>query len=242
MFIPRDDQGRCCPNCGDLIRANGDGAENSELGRELGQLATPHSPWIMEILESFYLSDEELAAVKRQIIPELIRRAPQFVKAVVTAVAVPVLQERVQRHYKAKGVPSSEAEELVGIFVLKIVKALFGEELRGNAGAWVTRVRNTVLADYGRAKQREERRFGKRKHPEALAAVASLDEESLSLFLEDLSAPSRELVQRLFENAKWAELAAHCQQKLDEARTPIQSIEWPEGSLPLRKRRRRQSS
>jgi DNA-directed RNA polymerase specialized sigma24 family protein len=244
---PCDDREERCPACNGLIPADGDCArcaENSELRRELGELSTPHSPWIMEILESFYLSDEELAAVTPQIIPELIRRAPQFVKSVIIAVVLPILGERALRHYAAKGVSYSEAEELASTFVLNVLKAIFGQELRGNSGAFATKIRNNILMDHWRTKEREERRFGKRKDVAALADVedASLDEASLRFVIDGLPPQSREIVQRLVEDAKWAELAAHCQQKINEATNPIQSIEWPEGSLPLRKRRRRRST
>jgi DNA-directed RNA polymerase specialized sigma24 family protein len=235
---------RRCPVCDEPVRRDCECArcaENSELRRELGELSTPHSPWIVEILESFYLSDEELAAVKPQIIPELIRRAPQFVQSVIIAVVLPMLQERARRHYAAKGVPYAEAEELAATFVLNVLKAIFGQELRGNSGAFVAKIRSNVLMDHWRTKERQKRRFGKRKGVTALADFedTSLDEASLKFVIDGLPPQSREIVQRMAEDAKWAELAAHCQQKLNEAKNPIQSIEWPEGSLPLRKKRRR---
>jgi hypothetical protein len=235
-----DGHGRRCAVCEDPIGDNGRCARCAERVADPGKWTDAYFLVIADTLKSLRLSDEELALVEPQIIPEIERRLAQLVKAAIIAAALPQLQQRAQRYYVAKGVPYSEAEEQASAFSLKVLKTLFGEELRGNAGAWAATVKNSVFADYGRAKEREERRFGKRKRPEALVNIASLDEESLSLYLEDL--PSGEIVRRLIENEKWVELAAHCQQKIDEESNPAQSIEWPEGSLPLRKRRRRRST
>ncbi len=98
--------------------------------------------------------------------------------------------------------------------------------------------------DYWRMKGREKRHLGIRQDADSLADVrdASLDEASLKALIEDLPDPSREIVERRLEGAEWAEIAANHQKTVDEVRKAVQSIEWPEGSLPLRKRRRRKSS
>ena len=153
--------------------------------------------------------------------------------------ALPVLEQRAERFYAANRVPPSEVEELGSTFVLKTLRQLFGQELRGKAGAWISTIRNSVLWDHRRAKAREQKRFGNRKGAGAIEGIESLDDESLTLYVDDLRGPSREIAQRSLHDAEWAAISAHYQRKLDDARQAVESLKWDEASLPLYKNRHR---
>jgi ParB-like chromosome segregation protein Spo0J len=225
--VPSDD--------GDCLRCS----KNEE-----GEASLPKSfaeDWIAGTLQTFILSDEEIAEVKARIPIELKRLIPGFFKCVTIAALLSILQRRALAFNLAKGVPFSDSEELSGKLVEKLWRNLFGGWPTGNSGAWVTTIRNSILMDYFRAKERERKHL-KKRNDAALANLhdESFDETSFNEFVEELHATSPQLIQQhLRADAKWAKTVASYEKKLADAADDVMSMEVEGQFLPLRKKRRR---
>ncbi len=230
----------CCPICGELIVGNTECARCAD-NEGLRQTPGPHARWINETLACFQFSDEEMAEFGPQVISEIERQLPGSLKAWVLRAILPLLQQRAERFFRFKGVPSEDAYDLSGTFVEKHLQELSKGGPRGNAGTWSVKIRWTTLADYWRRKGRERRWFGEQQEPAELAKVhdPSLDDDALKVFIEELPVQQRDVLDRLREGQKWADIAAYYQRKVADLKEDLQSLKWPEGSVPLRKNRRR---
>ena len=237
-----DGHGRRCPICDERIHDDGDCLRCSKNTERKASLSDPPAEhWIRGTLQTFILSDEEIAEVKARIAIELKRLLPGFFKCVTLSALLPVIQRRALAFNLAKGVPFSDSEELAGKLVEKLWRNLFGGWPTGNAGAWVTTIRNSVLMDYFRAKERERNHFKKRNDATLVGLIdESFDEASFTEFVEELHATSPELIeQHLRADAKWAKTVASCEKKLADAADRVMSMEVEGQSVPLRKKRRR---
>jgi DNA-directed RNA polymerase specialized sigma24 family protein/ParB-like chromosome segregation protein Spo0J len=232
-----------CPLSNATVVPSGDGDCLRCSKNEEGEASLPKSfaeEWIGGTLQTFILSEEEIAEVKARFRIELMRLLPGFFKSVTIAALLPVIQRRSLAFYLAKGI-RSDAEDLAAKHVEKIWKQLFGGWPHGNPGSWVTTIRNSTLMDYFRAKKRERKHFTE-WNDAALANVhdESFDETSFNEFVEEQQATSPELIaQHLRADAKWARTVASAQQKLVDAADDVMSMEVEGQSVPLRKKRRR---
>jgi DNA-directed RNA polymerase specialized sigma24 family protein len=165
-------------------------------------------------------------------------------QATVAALLQHILQ-RGRAFFLWKGVPFSDAEELESKLAVKILDQLSKGNLPGNAIAWSKKIQGTIFMDYLRAKYREKNRLGQRQDADVLANVhdAAHDHDArLRELIEEIPADSRDVVERLIDGQEWAAIAAHHQKTVDELKEAVRSIEWPEGSGLLRRRRRRRPS
>jgi hypothetical protein len=120
---------------------------------------------------------------------------------------------------------------------LRVLKALSGVEVRGNSGAWLMAIRNSVLLDHWRAKERERRRLGNKKGAAHLDRIGSAGEESLRLAIEHLPAQLREAAEAMLHDPKWQRTVEHHEKKQKDEKRPKQSLEWDGERLPLRNKR-----
>lgn len=207
------------------------------------QSRAPHLQSVIETLQCFVLSEEEIAEVKQQFDCEMDRHLPAFLKSMTVGALLPLIQSRVRKFYLMNGVPISDAEDRAATVALKVLEGLSKNGSWGNVGAWIARIRFTVLMDYWRAIGRERSRLGNRESTDVLADVpdASSDEASLRLLIEQVPDDLREVVEQLLEGRDWQEIAEHHQKTVAEVKKSLQSLQWPEGTAPLRKKRQRRS-
>jgi DNA-directed RNA polymerase specialized sigma24 family protein len=193
------------------------------------------------MLGYFRFSSEEAAEFSPQVISEIERRLPEWLKSMTLMGILPLIQRRGRKFYLLMGVPFSDADELASKLVENVLHGLSKAFPRGNVGAWIATIQRHVLMDYWRMKGRERRHLGIRQDADSLADVrdVSVDEAALQRLIEDLPAASREIVERRLEGAEWTEIAVHHQKTVNDLKKSVQSMIWPEGSLPLRKKRRR---
>jgi hypothetical protein len=239
MVTPINGQGHRCSICNTLIQGNGkcDRCAEKAGGFDRGEETNPHSLLIAETLRTIGLSDEEIARLRPWITSEFERRLPQILKSIAIATALPSVERRVQRYYASKNVGAAEAEDLGSQFVLKVLRTLFGLEVRGNSGAWLMKIRNTVLLDHWRAKERERKLLGKRKGMGPLADIESVDEQSLRLAIEELPPSKRDAAKALLEDPQWTRTVEYHEKKLASEKQPRQSLELDGDSVLLRNKR-----
>jgi DNA-directed RNA polymerase specialized sigma24 family protein len=244
MLKLRDDQGRRCPTCNVLIPPNGECARC--LGKpgavDRSKQTDPHMQSVVETLKCFLRpdSDEEVEALKAQIIEYVESLMPEFLKRVTLEALLPLIQQRAQAFFLAND-PYCDAEDFAATLVLKILKDIDEEYPHGNVGAWVARIRTNQLLDHWKKKGIERRWFGNREDPGALANVpeADSDDPSHQLFLKELSAVRHGIVEELRNGKTWQEIAARYEATPDDLRKTLLSMEWDGQSVPLRKKRRR---
>jgi hypothetical protein len=236
-----DGHGRRCPVCDERIDDDGGCprcAENRMGVAASAEVPAQHLQWIADTLRTFILSDKEIVQVKADIASELGRLTPGFFKSVTVAACLRVIQQRSRVFYLSMGVSHADADELASKHVEKIWRLLFGGWPRANAGAWVTSIRSTILADFGRAKKR------RRKERELTDAIGkglqdgAIDEASQNEEMEELLVRSPEFVEQLMKDAAWTQTVAYHQKKLDDAGKDVMSLEWEGQSVPLRNKRR----
>jgi DNA-directed RNA polymerase specialized sigma24 family protein len=206
------------------------------------QSADRHSRWIIETLRCFLFAKEEAPEFGEQVIAEIERRLTEVLRNATLAALLPAIRRGAERFYRSQEVSFWDAEDLAGKLVVKVLDGLSKGGPTGNPGAWISRIRFTILMDFWRIKQRERNGLGIRQDAALLAEVhdASLDEASLRLLFDELPTDLRRLLSA--ESEEGAAIAEHYQQTVDELTQAVQSLEWPEGSSPLKRRRRRRSS
>jgi DNA-directed RNA polymerase specialized sigma24 family protein len=245
MIQPHDDQAYRRPKCDGPIAASSDAAEHRENSEPRGRDASAYARVINETLGGFRFTEAEAAEFSPQVIGEIERRLPAFLKAATVAGLLPLILRRGRAYFLSKGVPFSDVEELEGKLMFKILDQLSKCNLRGNASAWSKKIQGTIFMDYLRAKYREKRRLGQRQEADTLADVhdaAHDDDARLRELIEEIPADSRDIVERRIGGQEWAVIAAHYQKTVDELKESVRSLEWPEGSGLLRRRRRRRPS
>jgi DNA-directed RNA polymerase specialized sigma24 family protein len=195
------------------------------------------------MLACFQFSDEEVAEFSPQVISEIERQLLGSFKTWTLRALLPLLQQRAERFYRFKGLSPEDAKDLSGGFVEKVLDQLSKNFPHGNVGTWIVMIRWSIFVDYLRRKSREREHFGAQQEPEWFAKVPDpLDDEGaleLRAFMEELPVEQRDVLDRLREGQKWSEIAEYYQTKTAELRKDLQSLKWPEGSVPLRKNRRR---
>jgi DNA-directed RNA polymerase specialized sigma24 family protein len=242
MIQPCDDPKHRCPKCDGPIPASGDGAERLKNSASWSEDGSVYARLINETLGGFRFTEAEAAEFSPQVIGEIERRLPAFLKSATVAGLLPLILQRGRMYFLSQGVPLSDVEELEGKLAVKILDQLAKGNLPGNASAWSKTIQRTLFMDYLRTKYRQKNRLGQRQDADLLADVHDAghdDDARMRELIEDLSADSRDIVERLVEGEDWATIAAHYEKTVDELKEAVRSLDWPEGSLRLRRRRRR---
>jgi hypothetical protein len=245
MNMSFDDKAYRCPNCDEPIAASGEGAEHREASESQNRQASAYARMINDTLGGFRFTEAEAAEFSPQVIGEIERRLPAFLKSATVAGLLPLILQRGRMYFLSQGVPLSDVEELEGKLAVKILDQLAKGNLPGNASAWSKTIQGTIFMDYLRAKYREKNRLGPRQDADFLADVLDArhdDDARLRELIEAFPADSRDIVERLVEGDDWATIAAHYEKTVDELKEAVRSLDWPEGSLLLRRRRRRRPS
>lgn len=241
MFTPSDDQKHRRPRCDSPIAANGSGAELRDNSAAQAQEAGAYARQINERLGGFRLTEAEAEEFSPQVIGE--RRPVEFLGAATVADLLQLILRRSRAFFLSKGAPFSDVEDLESMLAVKFLDQFSKGNVSANASAWSKKLQVTIFADYLRAKYRAKNRLGERQDAASLAEVQdpSYDEKAKSLwtFIEGLPSEERDIVERLQAGEKWADIAAHYQKTVEELKEAVYSLKWPEGRLPLRKRRRR---
>ncbi|VTR92890.1 rna polymerase sigma factor : : Sigma70_r4_2 [Gemmata massiliana] len=116
---------------------------------------------LLEVLErigcELHLTPGELAEIQLRFPEAFTRRLPEFAAALAVESALPSLGERFYHDYRAKGLQPADARNESQTAVAKILAAYFGRWPRTRLGAWVNRIRDNALCDYGRKRGREQR-------------------------------------------------------------------------------------
>jgi DNA-directed RNA polymerase specialized sigma24 family protein len=250
MIQPSDDQKHRRPRCDGPIAANDGGEELRESSAAKSQEASAYARQINERLGGFRFTEAEAADFRPQVTGEIERRPPEFLEAATVADLLQPILRRSRAFFLSKGVPFWDVEELESKLAVKVLEHLSKGNVPANASAWSKKVQATLFADYLRARYRAKKWFGDRQDADVLADVhdpsneeTRLNEEkaeSLRVFIEGLPPQERDIVERLQAGDKWADIAKHYEMKVADIKKAVRSLEWPEGSLPLRKRRRRQ--
>jgi DNA-directed RNA polymerase specialized sigma24 family protein len=246
MFTPSDDQAHRCKRCDSPIAASGGDKELRGSSAAHGQQASAYARQINEALGGFRFTEAE-AAEFSPVNGEIERRPLEFLEAATVADLLQLILRRSRAFFLSKGVPFSDVEELESKLAVKVLVQFSKGNVPANASAWSKKVQATLFADYLRARYRERNRLGERQDAASLADVEDpiedpIDDEkakSLWAFIEGLPPQERDIVERRQAGEKWADIAAYYQKTVKELKEAVQSLEWPEGSLPLRRRRRR---
>jgi DNA-directed RNA polymerase specialized sigma24 family protein len=240
MIQPRDDQAYGCKRCDGPI---GDAAERRENSEPRSQDAAAYARLINEMLGGFRFTETEAAEFCPHVVGEIERRPREFLSAATVADLLQLILRRSRAFFLSKGAPFSDVEELESKLAVKVLDQFSKGNIPANASAWGKKLQATLFADYLRARYRERNRLGERQDAASLAEVhdPSNDEKAKSLwtFIEGLPSQERNIVERLQSGEKWADIAAHYQKTVEELKEAVYSLKWPEGRLPLRKRRRR---
>lgn len=201
---------------------------------------------VEQVLEQLPLSPDTRQQNKTLALDEFVRRVPEWLKIATLIASLPSLRTWAKGHFMTKGFPSSDLEDLSQSFVTKILEAFFKTWPKGNAGAWVTAIRDNVGHDLGR-KERCESRLGRRKSADMLAYLPieagkesdqETNEEDLWQFVAGLPDPEGQIVLRRLRNQCWSSIAKDLGMTAQQAKAIAQRIVWPGGSSPLPTKRR----
>lgn len=190
-----------------------------------------------EAYDSLGLDDEERAEFKSEIVVEFERRPPKllkaatyvdFVKIVALRSALPAIQARATRFFYRKGVPFAMIEELSGDVVVKVLKSLdSGKAYRGNAGAFVAKIRFRVLIDSWRRQKHRDKMLNNRSGPEAVERDDSARRKNWFLLIENLAPDWRAIVERIRWEGKIRDAAKALGMSTKKLRAFLQEIELP---------------
>jgi DNA-directed RNA polymerase specialized sigma24 family protein len=245
MIQPYDDQACRCPNCDEPIVASGDGAEGRENSEARSQDASAYARLINETLGGFRFTEAEAEEFSPHVVGEIERRLPAFLTIATIAGLLPLILRRSRAFFLSQGVPLSDVSELESKLAVKVLDQLYKGNLPSNASAWSKTIQRTLFMDYLRTKYREKKRLGQRQDADVLADVHDAiheDDARLRELIEEIPADSRDIIERRIGGQEWAAIAEQYQKTVAEVKKAVRSLEWPEGSLPLCKRRRRGSS